>query len=108
MVGFNTIDKVNGIGRIGYWLGEEYTGKGVMTKAVRELIHLGFKHWPLQKIEIHCAVNNMKSRAIPERLGFTNEGTLRRTVKVNDHFQDHVIYGILKEEYLSFLTPNME
>ncbi len=66
-----------------------------MTEAVKDLIRLGFKHWPMQKIEIRCAVKNSKSRAIPERLGFTNEGTIRRAEKVYDRYNDHVVYGIL-------------
>lgn len=101
VLGFNTIDQVNGIGQAGYWLGETFTGKGIMSKSVRELIRLGFSNWPLQKIEIHCAVDNIKSRAIPESLGFENEGTLRRAVKVHDAYQDHIVYGLLKEEYIS-------
>jgi len=100
VVGYNQLDQVNGVGVLGYWLGEEYTGKGMMTKAVREVIHIGFGSWPLQKVEIHCAVENTASRAIPERLGFRKEGTIRRTAKVNDRHQDHAIYGLLEEEYL--------
>lgn len=100
VLAYNKLDHVNGIGHLGYWLGEEYVGKGIMTKSVQEVIHLGFTSWPLQKIEIHCAVDNLKSRAIPERLGFQNEGTIRRTAKVYDTYQDHIVYGLLREEYL--------
>ena len=101
VLGYNQLDLINGIGHVGYWLGEEYTGIGIMTKAVIELIHLGFENWPIQKIEIHCADNNFKSRAIPEKLGFKNEGTIRRTAKVYEEYQDHIIYGLLKEEYFA-------
>ena len=103
------MDVINGIGHVGYWLGEGYTGKGIMTKAVIELIHLGFENWPILKIEIHCADNNLKSRAIPEKLRFKNEGTIRRTARVYEEHQDHIIYGLLKEEYFaneSFNTDN--
>ena len=99
VVGYNQLDLVNGVGIIGYWLSEEHTGKGVMTKAVKEVIHMGFGSWPLQKVEIHCAVDNNSSRAIPERLGFREEGTIRRTAKVSETHHDHVIYGLLEEEY---------
>jgi ribosomal-protein-serine acetyltransferase len=101
LLGYNQLDKINGIGHAGYWLGEQYTGNGIMTKAVIELIHLGFEYWPIQKIEIHCADNNLKSRAIPEKLGFQNEGTIRRIAKVYGTHQDHVIYGLLREEYFA-------
>lgn len=35
-IGFNKIDKMNSIGKIGYWLGEEYQGRGIMTEAFQE------------------------------------------------------------------------
>jgi ribosomal-protein-serine acetyltransferase len=94
----NSPCRANGIGHIGYWLGQEFTGKGIMTLAVKDLICQGFKNWPLQKVEIRCAVGNKKSRAIPERLGFQNEGTLRNAEKVYDKYNDHIVYGKLKEE----------
>lgn len=96
VLGFNLIDQINQIGYLGYWLGEEYNGLGIMTKSVQDLINQGFQYWNLQRIDIRCAVNNTKSRAIPERLGFKNEGIIRRAEKVYDIFYDHVIYGLLK------------
>ena len=98
VLGFNRIDPANGIGYLGYWLAREYNGRGIMTRSVRDLITLGFAHLGLQRIDIRCAVKNKNSRAIPERLGFKNEGTIRRAEKVNHAFNDHVIYGLLKEE----------
>ncbi len=100
VLGYNLLDHVNGIGHIGYWLGQEYTGKGIMTRAVQDLIALGFSNWAIQKVEIRCAVGNTKSRAIPERLGFTNEGTIRNAEKVYDQYYDHIVYGQLKDEMI--------
>jgi ribosomal-protein-serine acetyltransferase len=104
VLGYNKIDQINNIGHIGYWLGEEHTGKGIMTKAVIELIHIGFKNWPIQKVEIHCADDNFKSRAIPEKLNFQNEGTIRSTAKVYEQYQSHIVYGLLKSEYVANQT----
>jgi ribosomal-protein-serine acetyltransferase len=95
VLGFNEIDNVNGIGHLGYWLGQEFTGQGIMTKCVNDLIHQGFTYWQLQRIEIRCAVRNKKSRAIPERLGFKNEGTINNAEKVYGEYFDHVIYGLI-------------
>ena len=92
------IDRANNIGYIGYWLGQEYNGKGIMTKSVRELIEIGHMYYSLDRIEIRCAVENTRSRAIPERLGFKNEGTIRHAAKVDDRYQDHVVYGLLKSD----------
>lgn len=98
VLGYDQIDQANGIGRIGCWQAQEYNGKGIMTKSVKNLIELGFKYYALNRIEIRCAVNNLKSRAIPERLGFQREGTIRRAEKVYGEYLDHVVYGLLKEE----------
>ncbi|GAB4549088.1 MAG: GNAT family protein [Pleurocapsa sp.] len=96
VLGFNQIDTVNGIGYIGYWLGEEYNGKGIMTKSVQELVEIGHSYYSFNRIDIRCAVENSRSRAIPERLGFKNEGIIRQAVKYYDTYQDLVVYGLLK------------
>jgi ribosomal-protein-serine acetyltransferase len=62
------------------------------------LIELGFKYYSLNRIDIRCAVDNRKSRAIPERLGFQQEGGIRRAEKVDGEYLDHVVYGLLKQE----------
>ena len=69
-----------------------------MTSSVREMISIGFNDFELNRIEIQCAIENIKSRAIPERLGFVQEGILRSSEKVNGRFLDHAVYGLLKDE----------
>lgn len=98
VLAFNVIDEQNKSGHIGYWLGSEFQGKGIMTEAVRELMNVGVEFYDLERFEIRCAVQNEKSRAIPERLGFTNEGTIRRAEKVYDNWWDHIVYGKLAKE----------
>ena len=99
VVGYNEIDRANKIGYLGYWLGREYNGKGIMTQSVRELIEIGFDYYAFNRIDLRCAVANSRSRAIPERLGFTNEGIIRQAEKLSDRYVDHVVYGLLKDEY---------
>ncbi|MCD4820379.1 MAG: GNAT family N-acetyltransferase [Candidatus Cloacimonetes bacterium] len=96
---FNKIDHANGIGHIGYWLAKDYNGHGIMTQVVTDLIKLGFEYYSMQKVEIHCAVKNIPSRAIPERLGFKNEGVIRQAEKLYDRYVDHVVYGLLRDEF---------
>ncbi len=92
---YHTIDVINRCGAIGYWLCEASMGRGLMTKAVRELISLGQQYYALQRVEIRCATGNQRSRAIPERLGFSHEGTLRRAEKLRETFLDMEVYGLL-------------
>ncbi|RYD18476.1 MAG: GNAT family N-acetyltransferase [Verrucomicrobiaceae bacterium] len=95
VAGFNSIDHDTRIGYIGYWLGEEFNGRGIMTAVVRDLIVIGRDYHSLQKVDIRCATGNARSRAIPGRLGFSHEGTLRRAERVNDDWYDHDVYGLL-------------
>jgi ribosomal-protein-serine acetyltransferase len=50
-------------------------------------------------VEIQCGEDNHKSRAIPERLGFQQEGIIRDGEFLYDHFHDVVVYGLLKKEW---------
>jgi ribosomal-protein-serine acetyltransferase len=100
MVSFNLIDWQNRTGHIGYWLATAYSGQGIMTRAVRGLIDYGFYELELNRIEIRAAVENKKSRAIPERLSFQQEGMIRQAEWLYDHFVDHAVYGILRAEWV--------
>ncbi|MDQ0343269.1 RimJ/RimL family protein N-acetyltransferase [Lederbergia wuyishanensis] len=96
---FNSINWANKTAYIGYWLVEEYQGNGIMTKVARALTDYAFTELKLNKVEIRAAVENKKSRSIPERLGFVNEGCIRNAEWLYDHYVDHVIYGILADEW---------
>jgi RimJ/RimL family protein N-acetyltransferase len=50
------------------------------------------------RVEIRAAPENARSRAIPERLGFTQEGTLRQVERVGDRYLDNVVYAMLAED----------
>lgn len=61
---------------IGYWIHSHFSGKGYMTEAVTGIIDFAFHKLQANRIEIRCDSRNVKSRAIPERLGFKLEGIL--------------------------------
>lgn len=99
VAGFHEINKEHRIGSIGYWLTQNHTGKGIVTEVTKELLNIGFNEFKLNKIEIRCAEGNIKSRAIPERLGFTYEATLRQCEWLYSKYVNHVIYSMLAAEY---------
>lgn len=99
LAGFNEINWSNKTAYIGYWLGEQYQGNGIMTRVAKALTEYALTELKLNKVEIRAAVENKKSRSIPERLGFVNEGCIRRAEWLYDHYVDHVVYGILAEEW---------
>ncbi|PCD05916.1 RimJ/RimL family protein N-acetyltransferase [Peribacillus simplex] len=99
VAGYNQINWSNKTAYIGYWLGEEYQGNGIMTRVAKALTDYAFKELKLDKVEIRVALENKKSRGIPERLGFVNEGCIRQAEWLYDHYVDHIVYGMLVKDW---------
>lgn len=99
VVGYHGIDWVNRATSLGYWLAREARGKGIMTQSCRAYVDHAFGELKLNRVEIRCAVENKRSRAIPERLGFREEGALREAEWLYDHFVDLVVYSRLAAEW---------
>jgi ribosomal-protein-serine acetyltransferase len=93
------IDAFGIVGEIGYWIGSAHEGRGLVTRATSALIDLGFRERGLHRITIRAGVENVRSRAVPERLGFTREGVLRGEGKGSGGFYDMVVYGLLEDEW---------
>jgi ribosomal-protein-serine acetyltransferase len=66
---------------------------------VRVLLEHGFGVWKLNRIEIRVGVGNARSRAIPARLGFTEEGILRQAERVGDRYVDHEVFAMLSANW---------
>lgn len=99
LIGFHFSDRNNHRTEIGYWLTPFYRGYGIMTKAVRYLCCLAIREHGVHRIQIRCATTNLASNAIPQRLGFTYEGTERDgELLVNGKYVDIHIYSILSQE----------
>lgn len=96
---YNYIDWAHRNTELGYWLGASFQGRGLATRACRALIDHAFKELGLNRVEIRCMSENLKSRRIPEKLGFVKEGILRQVRWRHDHFDDHVVYGMLASEW---------
>ncbi|MFD1414161.1 GNAT family N-acetyltransferase [Oceanobacillus jeddahense] len=84
---------------IGYWLGEAYTNKGIMTDTCAAMVDYAFHELEINKVEIKTAVKNIKSAAVPKKLGFKHEGTIRADERIRDTFHDREVYGMLREEW---------
>ncbi|WP_017186959.1 GNAT family N-acetyltransferase [Alkalibacillus haloalkaliphilus] len=100
IAGYNKLDQSNHIAHIGYWLGEGYQGNGIITKVANALTDYAFNYLKMNKVEIRAASENIKSRAVPERLGYTEEGTIRAAENIYGVYVDHVVYGVLKKEWV--------
>ena len=85
---------------IGYWVRSDRANQGIITEAVTALVRVGFEYEGLSRLEIHCDPDNHASAAIPRKLGFVHEGTLRQRVLPGDDRQrDVMIWAMLLEEY---------
>lgn len=99
IIGLHSIDWNNKKTSIGYWLAAEYQGNGVMTQSCRAVIDHVFNELGLNRVEIRAGEFNKKSRAVPERLGFEQEGISHQVEWLYDHYVDHVIYGITADKW---------
>ncbi|MGA2985349.1 MAG: GNAT family protein [Terriglobia bacterium] len=99
VIGAGHIDWENRSTMIGYWLGEQYQGRGLMTGACHAMVDYLFSELKLHRIEIRCASSNAKSCAVPKRLGFAKEGVMRQAQAFDDRFLDIEVYGLLAEDW---------
>ena len=102
VAGFHRIDWTTRSTSIGYWLAEADQGAGTMTFAVRALVDYAFRVLRLERIEIRAGTGNERSRAIPARLGFHEEGVVRAAERIGSRVVDHVIYAITGREWLAY------
>lgn len=83
---------------LGYWLAEPYWGRGVMTEAVGQLCREAFKRFDILRIFAEPFADNLGSRKVLEKAGFTCEGTMRNGVFKNDRVHSYCMYALLREE----------
>ena len=95
IIGLKDTDADNKKTEIGYWLSAKFQGNGIMTRSCKTLINYIFSTKDINRIQIKSATENLKSRAIPERLGFTAEGIERDGELHTRGFVDLAIYGLL-------------
>ena len=86
-------------GTIGYWVGLPHAHRGYMTTALRVLLPSLFGELNLHRIEAACIPSNASSIRVLEKCGFTREGLARRYLCINGIWQDHLLFGLLHEDF---------
>ena len=86
-------------GTIGYWVGEPHAHRGHMTTALRVLLPTLFGELNLHRIEAACIPSNAPSIRVLEKCGFSREGLARRYLCINGVWQDHLLFGLLHEDF---------
>jgi [ribosomal protein S5]-alanine N-acetyltransferase len=83
---------------IGYWVGKPFARQGYTRGAVRAVVTHAFQTMGLHRVQAACIPSNFRSRGLLESLGFREEGYVRGYLRINDMWQDHVLYGKLADE----------
>ena len=81
----------------GYWLAEKYWGKGIMAKAVKEIVDYGFRTFDIVRIFAHPFATNINSQRVLEKTGFVLEARLKKALFKNGEFIDELIYSKLRQ-----------
>lgn len=83
---------------IGYWLGEKYQGKGIMTQAIKEITKYGFGELKLRRIYAQVFLFNKGSMRVLEKSGYEFEGVLKKEVKKDGKFLDCCIFAKIRNK----------
>lgn len=95
MIDLHNIDFDNQRAEVGYWLGKDYQGNGVMTACLKKLLEIGFLELKLHKIKLLAEVENTASNAVAKKVGFNVEGLLKDEIFSNGKFHDANLYAIV-------------
>ena len=105
------IQEQNASAEVRYWLAEGQQGRGITTRSCAAIVDELLRVQGMNRIAIRAAVENTRSRAVPERLGFVHEGVERQAVKLPDGFVDMAVYSMLASEWrgaqeMGFVDPS--
>jgi ribosomal-protein-serine acetyltransferase len=94
--GLNQINDLHRFANIGYWVRSSATGRGVATEAVRQIASFAFRETDLVRLEVVCAVGNVRSQRVAERAGAVREGVLRHRLILHGEPVDAVMYSFVR------------
>jgi RimJ/RimL family protein N-acetyltransferase len=94
---------------IGYWAHVDHVGKGLITEAVAALTRVAFEIEGVGRVVIRCDPENVRSAAIPRRLGFTHEATLRGVLEGGDGTpRDGMVWTLLRADFPTSIAAGAE
>ena len=100
VIGQHYLDLLNRRTELGYWLDATHQGRGIVTRSTARLADYAFAEQACNRVILHCAVGNVRSRAVAQRLGFVQEGILREAEWLYDHYVDLVVYSMLRSHWV--------
>lgn len=94
-----SVSRYSRSGEIGYWIGADYEGRGLVTRAAAAVLDQAFGPMGLERVSLHTDPANERSRAVARRLGFTEEGVIRQGTAFANGRRDELLYGLLAGEW---------
>ena len=98
-IGLNSIDYENRSCGVGYWVSEEFAGKGIATRCCSRLIDHCFNDLNLHRFVLEAAIENIASCRVAEKLGLRLEGVIKDREWLYDRFLDANLYAVTKPEW---------
>ena len=83
---------------LGYWLSEQFWGKGLMTLVVKQFCDFVFENYDIHRIDAEVSADNVASRRVLEKIGFELEGLYRQKVYKDGRFMDEAVYAIIRDD----------
>ena len=87
---------------LGYWMGQQFAGKGVMSEAVGVVLPFVFDTLDLHRVHAAFLPGNMASRRVLEKNGFVEEGFAEKYLQINGRWEDHVLFGLTRERHATW------
>lgn len=84
--------------RLGYWVGQPYARRGIMTDTLRLIVPFAFETLALHRLEASSMPSNEPSKKLLLKLGFEEEGTAKAYLRINGAWEDHLLWGKVKKE----------
>jgi ribosomal-protein-alanine N-acetyltransferase len=84
---------------LGYYIGAEFAGQGLMTEAIELVLRFAFRELKLHRIEANVQPHNASSLAVLRKNGFVKEGFSRRYLKIGGRWRDHERWAIIAEDW---------
>jgi RimJ/RimL family protein N-acetyltransferase len=79
---------------LGYWIGEAFWGKGIITQAVKQMLDMAFSKYDITRVYARPFGSNVASQRVLEKAGFTLEARIEKNIYKNGVFQDELIYAV--------------
>jgi ribosomal-protein-alanine N-acetyltransferase len=93
-------------GNLGYWMGQGFAGRGLMTDAVAVMLPFFFETLSLHRLHAAFLPHNIASRRVLEKNGFAEEGYADNYLQIDGKWADHVLFGLTRERWDARSKPS--